>query len=102
MELTIQLTPQGLLIDHPLIREWLTQGIEVVPQNGAVMLRPKIAPGTRRLSEILAQAGLLVHPKPLPINFTPLSLEQQAELSRKFSIGRPLSEIIMEERGDRI
>jgi hypothetical protein len=47
--------------------------------------------------QALREDGLLVEPKQTLLK-PPASSEERAELSRKLSIGRPLSEIIIEER----
>jgi hypothetical protein len=50
---------------------------------------------------ILESAGLLLPPEPLPPSHVPVSGKEQAELARKFSVGRLLSEIVIEDREDR-
>ncbi len=63
---------------------------------------------TRQLSEIerervlqaLEMAGLLLPAEPPPPG-RPLTTQQRADLELKFSVGRPLSEIIIEERAER-
>ncbi|HEY4690128.1 MAG TPA: antitoxin family protein [Anaerolineae bacterium] len=55
----------------------------------------------RRVREALVAAGLSV-PDPQPLPATPsLSPERRAELARRFSTGRPLSEWIIAEREGR-
>ncbi len=102
MQMTIQLTPQGMLINNPIIQEWLRYGVDVTQESERIIIRPKLFPKKKRLAQILAEAGLLVSPPPLPFRHRPLSIKEQETLSHKFSVGRPLSEIIIEERTDRI
>ncbi len=54
----------------------------------------------RRLREALIAAGLSLPIKPPP-SASPLPAGRRAELARAFSGGRPLSELILEEREGR-
>ena len=96
----LQLTPQGVLIPYEWVYEWLTQGLELVKNADNLVIRPRLTPLSEReqISEVLKSAGLLAPPPPLPPDFIPLSPEEKTELSRKLSMGRPLSEIIIEDR----
>ena len=98
-----QMTSQGLLIPRTAIREWLGQDIEVIKDEERIIIRPRLTPRTERerVLQILEASGLLLPPEPLPSSHTSVSLEEQAELARKFSVGQPLSEIIIQERADR-
>ncbi len=56
----------------------------------------------RRIREVLVAAGLsLPSPVPLPTSSL-LSSERREELSRSFSIGGPLSKLIIEERAGEV
>ncbi len=101
--ITARMTSQGLLIPRTAISEWLGQEIEVIKDQERIIIRPRTTPRTERerVLQVLETAGLLLPPEPLPPSHTPVSLEEQAELARKFSVGHPLSEIIIEERADR-
>jgi hypothetical protein len=55
----------------------------------------------RRVREALQTAGLSLSRSASPSTAGLLSSGQRAELSRRFSAGRPLSELITEEREDR-
>jgi hypothetical protein len=48
--------------------------------------------------QVLQQANLVVEPGPMPTDYKPLSTTEKVELAGKFGVGRPLSELIMEER----
>jgi len=100
----VQMTPKGLLIPRAAIREWLERGVEVIKDKERIVIQPRSAPRTERerVLRILAASGLLLPPEPLPASHKPLSPEEQAELARKFSVGRPLAEIVIEEREDRV
>ena len=99
-----QMTPKGLLIPHDAIREWQEQGIEVIKEKERIIIQPRSEPRTERerVLQILEAAGLLLPVEPLSSSHKPVSPQEQAELSRKFSVGRPLSEIVIEERRDRV
>jgi hypothetical protein len=99
-----RVTSEGLLIPRAAIREWLERDIEVVKDKERIIIQPHSTPRTEqeRVLQILESAGLLLPPEPLPSSYVPLSPEERAELARKFSVGRPLSEIIIEERVDRV
>ena len=100
----LRFTSEGILIPYTLIHAWLAQGVELVKETEQLIIRPKSPPLTEkeRVLQILKASGILVSPMPLPPDFKPLSSEKKAELSRKLSIGRPLSEIIIEDRVDRV
>ncbi len=100
-----QMTPQGLLIPRAAIQEWAQVELEAVKDETGILIRPKavLLEQERALDmQILEEAGLLLPIEPAPTSVTPVSVERQAELARKFSVGRPLSEIIIEEREDRV
>ena len=52
------------------------------------------------LLDALERSGLLLPPEPLPLEHVPVSEAEFAQLRKDFSKGRPLSEILMEERDD--
>ena len=95
-----QMVPQGLLVPRSALGEWLERGVDVVKEKERIVIRPKpvMLDEREEAIRILEAAGLLLPPEPLPASHVPISDEKRAELSRKFSIGRPLSQIIMEER----
>ncbi len=107
MDATIatQMTPKGLLIPRAALQEWTQTEWEAIKTGSGILIRPK-APSLERESaldmQILEEAGLLL-PIELPsVPIPPISAERRAELAHKFSIGKPLSEIIIEERQDRV
>ncbi len=95
----IEITSQGVLIPRAAISEWLEQGIEVLKDKERIIIQPKVQPATEqeRVLQILESSGLLVKPK-WPPTSPPVSAAELAELAEKFSAGRPLSEIVIEER----
>ena len=87
--------PEGL---STLIQSWLPQGLEIVQETEQFIIRPK----PKNLAQILTESGLLASPEPLPADFKPLSVAEKTHLTQKLSLGHPLSEIIIEERADRV
>lgn len=98
-----QTVPQGLLVPRSALGEWLERGVDVVKEKERIVIRPRpVIPDEREEAiRILEEAGLLLPPEPLPASYVPISAEKRAELSRKFSVGRPLSELVIEDREDR-
>jgi hypothetical protein len=98
-----QMTPLGLLIPRAAISEWLECGIQVIKDQERIVIQPRPEPlaERERALRVLEDAGLLLPKESLPPSHKPLTPEERAELARKLSIGRPLSEIIIEEREER-
>lgn len=61
---------------------------------------PEAIAHRRQVHEILLAAGLSL-PSSLPPTSSSLSAERRAELAQLFATGRPLSELILEERAGR-
>lgn len=100
-----QMTSQGLLIPRAAIQEWAQVELEAVKDETGILIRPKtMSPQQERAldMQILENAGLLLPIEPSPTPITSISVERQAELAQKFSVGKPLSEIIIEERQESI
>jgi len=100
--IAVQITPQGILIPHAAVQEWMEQGLEVVKEEQCIIIQPRSAPRTERerVLRILEESGLLVKPCWEPVT-PPVSPEERAELAKKLSVGRPLSEVVIEEREER-
>ena len=96
--LAIQMTGQGLLLPRTLLRDW--GEIEVVQEKWQIVIRPKnstLAREHQAVIQALRQDGLLAEaPAGSPI--PPVSAEERAHLAQKLSQGRPLSEVVIEER----
>ena len=73
--------------------------LQLITQRLAELFNPFRSPQTEkeRVLQTLAATGLLVKPNE-DMPFPPVSDAELAELAQKFTVGRPLSEIIMEER----
>lgn len=98
-----QITPQGLLVPRSALGDWLELGVETIREKEQIVIRPRSYEQDEReeVIRILEEAGLLLPPEPLPASHVTISAQERAELTRKFGVGRPLSEIIIEDRADR-
>ncbi len=100
--LAVQTTAQGILIPRAAFQDW--GEIEVLQEKDRIVIQPKPpAPVQEReaITQALREAGLLDEPKVAP-DLPLISDEKRAELAKKLSVGRPLSEIIIEDREDRV
>lgn len=103
MQITVQMTPDGLLINHPRLQEWLNRGVDIIQEDDRIIVQPKplptLAPDRERVLQILGATGLLVKPEWTPIS-PPVSDTEYAELAQKFSVGPSLSEALIKERSE--
>ncbi len=99
MTIVTAIYENGIL--RPLTPLALPEHARVQIQVQQVSTLAEAAAHRRRTQEALIAAGLsLPDARPLPVTGS-LSAEQRVELARRFSIGRPLSELIIEEREGR-
>ena len=97
MQIVVKVLDEGLFIPHEAYENF--GEIEVVRTSDSIVIQPKRKP-RERIIQALQQSGLLLSQhQTLPEK--PVSPEERAELARKFSVVRPLSEIIIEEREER-
>jgi hypothetical protein len=94
---TARMTDEGLLLPHEMVQD--LGEVEVVRRPDYILIKSKVIHDRElhdRARKVLREAGLLVevHRKPLP----EVSPEERAELARRLASGRPLSEIVIEER----
>jgi hypothetical protein len=102
IEITPEITPQGVLIPREAVQEWLEEGIEIIKNRGRIVIQPQIETHSERerVLEVLKTSGTLVKLKSKPIPYPVTSVELE-ELREKFSVGQPLSEIVIKEREER-
>jgi len=89
------MTPQGLLIPRAAIQEW--GKVEVLREKRRIIVQPQAStPAQERelVIRALRKDGLLVEMAGEPLS-PPVTPEERAELAKKLSVGRPLSEIII-------
>jgi virulence-associated protein VagC len=96
--IAVQMTPQGLLIPRAALGDW--DEVEVWRENQRIIIQPQASsPAQERelVIQALRQDGLLVEIVGEPLS-PPVTPEERVELAKKLSVGRPLSEIVIEER----
>lgn len=96
---TAQMTEDGLLVPRAMLQDW--KEIEIVQRPTYLIIKPRQPDGQReQLIQEMKEAGLIVELQgpPPPV----VTLQERAALARRLSKGRPLSEIITEERADRV
>jgi hypothetical protein len=91
------------LVPYLLVRAWGdVQEVEIEQRSDALVIRPKINQDEQERQRIVSDmkaAGLI---EDLPWSPPPVvSAEMRAHLAEKLSHGRPLSQIILEEREER-
>ena len=100
---TVKVTSQGVLVPRPLIQAWGdVQEVEIEQRPDAIVIKPKVKSSDKlreRMLEEMQAAGLIeeLHGTPPP----KVSAEERARLAKILSQGKPLSEIIIEDREDR-
>lgn len=97
-----RVTQRGVLIPRALIRAWgNVQEVEIEQRPDAVVVKPKAARADDLREQVVSKmkaAGLIEElPWPQPMH---VSIEDRARLAVKLSHGKPLSEIIMEDRAE--
>ncbi|HOU15903.1 MAG TPA: hypothetical protein PKZ84_22590 [Anaerolineae bacterium] len=99
-EIIAQVTSQEVRIPLDGLEAWKDKELEMVRERSMLVIRPrKLEPRQERELAIqaLREDGLLAEIKHAPI-YPPIAPGERAELSRKLSAGRPLSELVIEER----
>jgi len=100
-ESAAQITTQGIFIPRTMVESW--QEIEVVTEPQRIVIQPKATALTEheRVIQIVEDCGFLLSSEPLPKDYVPLSEEEKEELRQALSVGKPLSEIVLEDREER-
>jgi len=98
--IAVKVTPQGVLVPRPLIAAWGdVEEVEIEQRADAIVVRPKANHARQVHAHIVKEmkaAGLI---EDLPWAQPPvMSSEERARLAEKLSHGKPLSEIIIEDR----
>ena len=101
--IAVKVTPQGVLVPRPLITAWGdVEEVEIEQRANAIIVKPKTNRSRQLHAQIVSEmkaAGLIedmLWAQP-PV----VSSEERARLAKKLSHGKPLSEIIIEDREDR-
>lgn len=104
MTVTVPVTSQGVLVPRSLIQDWGDiQEVAIEQRPDAIMIKPKGRPVVKSHHQIIEEmkaAGLIeeMHGTAPP----KVSAEERARLAKILSRGKPLSEIIIEDREDRV
>lgn len=99
----VKVTPEGVLVPRPLLRAWGDiQEVEIEQHPNAIVIKPKADHTSQLHAQIVSEMkaeGLI---EDLPWAQPPMvSSEERARLAKELSHGKPLSEIIVEDREDR-
>jgi hypothetical protein len=99
-KVSAKVTPEGVIVSHPLVEAWgEISELEIEQIADALVIRPKANHERRSRDRIVNEmkaAGLI---EDLPWAQPPtISLEERARLAEKLGLGKPLSELILEER----
>ena len=100
---SVRVTPQGVLVPHPLIAAWGdVKEVEIEQYPDAIVIKPRTDQANQSRAQIVSErkaAGLI---EDLPWAQPPVVLpDERARLAEKLSHGKPLSEIIIESREER-
>lgn len=93
----VTLTDKGLFIPHAVYESF--GEIEIVRLFDSIIIQPKSEP-REQFIQLLQQTGLIVGYQLAQRPEKTVSCVERAELAHKFNTGRPLSELIIEERGE--
>ena len=100
---TVKVTSQGVLVPRPMIQAWGDiQEVEIEQRPDAIVITPKgtsSASLRERMLREMKAAGLVEELRGAPP--PNVSAEERARLAKVLGRGRPLSEIIIEDREDR-
>lgn len=100
----LKVTSQGVLVPRLLIADWGdVREVEIEQRSNAIIIKPKanrVSHSRAQIVSAMKAAGLV---EDLPWAQPPVvSPEERAHLAKKLSHGKPLSEIIIEGREDRV
>ncbi len=100
----VKVTPQGVLVPRPLITALGgdVEEVEIEQRSDAIIIKPKAKHAKQLRAQILREmkaAGLI---EDLPWAQPPaISSEERVRLAKRLSHGKPLSELIIEDRESR-
>jgi hypothetical protein len=96
-----QMTAKGLLLSSPMLQDW--GEIEIIAEAHRIVIQPRVTSSSERqqVLQTLESCGFLSSVESLPADYIPLSTAEQVALTQAFSVGKPLSTIIIDEREGR-
>lgn len=98
----VKVTSEGMLIPRSLLPAWGdVKEVEIERRGDSIIIKPKA--GSRKIRDRIVRemrdAGLV---ETLPwVQPPPVSPEERARLAEELSRGKPLSEVIIDEREER-
>jgi virulence-associated protein VagC len=99
-KVAVKVTPQGVLVPRPLIKAWGdVEEVEIEQRPDVLIITPKYRQADQTQARIVSDmraAGLIENlPWAQPRE---VSAQERADLAKKLSQGKPLSEVILEDR----
>jgi hypothetical protein len=98
--IAVEMTPKGILIPRAALQGW--GEVQVMREKNRIVIQPKtltLAQEHELMVQALREDGLLYDPES-EADLSAVLDEERAELAKKFSVERPLSEIVTEERDE--
>jgi hypothetical protein len=93
------MTEQGLLVPRALLQNW--GEVEIVQRSTYILIKPRQKENLQeQLVQEMKAVGLIVELQATPPPV--LTPQERVALAQRLSQGRPLSEIVIEERADRV
>ena len=101
--IAVKITPQGVLIPRPLITAWDdVEEVEIEQHADVIVIKPKTHHARQLHAQIVSEMKAVGLIEDLPWAQPPVvSSEERARLAKTLSHGKPLSEIIIEDREER-
>lgn len=99
----VTVTPQGVLVPRSLIAIWGdVEEVEIKQHPNAIVIKPKAARASQLRAQIVGEMKVVGLIEDLPWAQPPVvSPEERARLAKRLSRGKPLFEIIIEDREGR-
>ncbi len=99
----MKVTSRGVLVPRPLLEPWGdVEEVEIEQREGAIIIKPKESQGGSAADRIVREMKTDGLVETLPWRRpTAVSPERRAELAETLSRGKPLSEVIIEDREER-
>lgn len=95
-----KVTAQGVLVPRPLLAAWGDiEEVEIEQRSDAIIIKPKAGQAAQLRDQIVREMKADGLVETLPWAQPPMvSPEERIRLAEKLSHGKPLSEVIIEER----
>jgi hypothetical protein len=99
-KVAVKVTPQGVLVPRPLISAWGdVQEVEIEQHTDAIIITPKTNRSSRLRRQIVSEMRATGLIEDLPWEQPRVApTEERSRSAKRLSQGKPLSEIIIEDR----